>query len=302
MDGILSAQEQDRPNRDNEAELYNQRIGERIRALRSRRSMIRKHLSTHSGVSERYLAQAEAGKANISIAVLWRIAQALEVKLIDLLPEGNDAGINPSLLSLLGRLDEQQQQDALNILKRRFIKAQEQFHGVALIGLRGAGKSTLGALLADEFQVPFIRLSEVIEQLAQIDIDELFSLGGQKSYRRLEKQALEQVLQEHPLAVLETGGSLVSQPDTFHLLLESYFTVWVKATPEEHMNRVLAQGDMRPMAGNQQAMDDLKLILVEREAEYRLASYILDTSARKVLECSLELARQCESYLSHTTP
>ena len=282
---------------DCEIDRYNRRIGERIRAVRSRRSMIRKDLSRHSGVSERYLAQAESGQANISIALLWRIAHALEVKLIDLLPEGDAASLNTPLLALLTRLTSEQQECAFDVLKKRFFKPLDQVHGVALIGLRGAGKSQLGRLLADKFQVPFIRLGDLVEQRVQMSLGELFSLGGQKTYRRLEKQSLDHVLQNHPLAIIETGGSLVTQPDTFNLVLEFYFTVWIKAAPEEHMRRVLSQGDLRPMEGNTQAMDDLKMILTEREAEYRQAHYILDTSGRNVSDCFLELARQCRPYL-----
>jgi len=281
-----------------EAERYKQRIGVHIRAIRLRRGMIRKDLSKHSDVSERYLAQAEAGKANISIAVLWRIAHALEVKLTELLPDSDTVSINSPLLALLARLNSAQQEAAFEVLKKRFAKPLQDTHGVALIGLRGAGKSHLGRLLAEEYQLPFIRLGEVIEKLAQMRSGEIFSLCGQRTYRRLEQQALAQVLQNHPLAVLETGGSLVTQPDTFQRLQDSYFTVWIKASAEEHMSRVLAQGDTRPMAGNTQAMQDLKLILAEREADYRQAHYTLDTSGRKVAACFAELARQCQPYVA----
>jgi len=282
---------------DNKLDQYVQHIGERIRGMRARRGMTRKHLSKHAGISERYLAQAETGKANISIALLWRIAQALEVKLIDLFPEGEITDSGTPLLALIRRLTPKQQESTYALLQKRFAKPQDQVHGVALIGLRGAGKTRLGSLLADQFKVPFVRLGDVIQRLAGLNIDELFSLGGQKAYRRLERQALEYVLQHDPLAVIETGGSLVSQSDTFNLLLDSYYTVWVKATPEEHMNRVLSQGDLRPMEGNKHALEDLKRILTEREPDYQLANFTLDTSGRKVIDCFLELATQCEPYL-----
>ncbi|MCB1756063.1 MAG: helix-turn-helix transcriptional regulator [Gammaproteobacteria bacterium] len=283
----------------NEAELeqYIHSIGERIRAIRTRRGMIRKHLSKHSGVSERYLAQAESGKANLSVSLLWRIARAMEVQLTELLPNASAAPGSPALQMMLARLNAEQQEAALELLKRRFVKSGGQVQGVALVGLRGAGKTRLGSLLADEYKLPFIRLGDVIEEIAQMSIGELFSLGGQHAYRRIERQALEQTIETHPLAVVESGGSLVTESDTYSRLLDNYFTVWVKATAEEHMNRVMDQGDMRPMADNEQAMEDLKLILAEREAEYRMADYILDTSRRKVLDCSLELARCCEEYL-----
>ncbi len=274
-----------------------QQIGARIRAIRARRGMIRKHLSTHSGISERYLAKAEAGQANLSIALLWKLAQALQVQLGDLLPDADGAGINPALLALLRGLSADEQESAFELLRSRFSSAAKKTSGVALIGLRGAGKSHLGSLLAAEFRVPFVRLGQVIEEIAGMNTGELFSLGGQKAYRRTEKQALEQVRQSYPRAVLEVGGSLVSQPETLGLLLESYYTVWVRATPEEHMKRVMAQGDLRPMAGNQQAMEDLQRILDEREPEYRLADYTLDTTGRAALDCLRELAAQSRSRL-----
>lgn len=287
---------------DSELDQYIQRIGERIRGIRARRGMIRKHLSKHSGISERYLAQAEAGKANISIALLWRIAQALEVKLINLLPEGEMVESGTPLLALIRHLTPKEQECAYGLLQKRFTRPQNAVHGVALIGLRGAGKTRLGSLLADDCKVPFVRLGEVIQRQAGMSIGELFSLGGQKAYRRQERQALEYVLAHHPVAVVEAGGSLVSQPDTFNLLLDSYYTVWLKATPEEHMNRTLAQGDLRPMAGNKDALEDLKLILTEREPDYQLANYVLDTSGRKVIDCLLELVTQCEPYLKKRAP
>lgn len=282
---------------------YNRQIGERIRAIRSRCGMVRKDLSKHSGVSERYLAQAEAGKANISIAILWRIANALEVKLIELLPEQNTLNLNTALLALLTRLTDQQQETAFDLLKQHFVTPLKPRRGVALIGLRGAGKTQLGSLLAEEYKLPFIRLGNVVEKLAQMDIGELFSLGGQKAYRRLEQQALDQVLQGNDgQVIIETGGSLVTQASAFNQLLNNYFTIWIKASPEEHMSRVLAQGDLRPMQGNQQAMDDLRLILAEREADYSQAHYILDTSGRNVADCLQELVQQCQPVLHQAQP
>jgi len=272
-----------------------QQIGARIRAIRARRGMTRKHLSKHSGISERYLAKAEAGQANVSIALLWKLAQALQVQLVDLLPDSEGASIGSPMLALLRGLSAEEQEDAFGLLRSRFAKPVQRTSGIALIGLRGAGKSRLGSLLADEFRVPFVRLGQVIEDMAGMNTGELFSLGGQKAYRRIERQALEHVRQNYPRAVLEVGGSLVSQPDTLGLLLDSYYTVWVRTTAEEHMNRVLEQGDLRPMAGNRQAMEDLQRILAEREPEYRLADYTLDTTDRPVLDCLRELVAQSQA-------
>jgi XRE family aerobic/anaerobic benzoate catabolism transcriptional regulator len=291
-----SAEAQD----DVDLERYISGIGDRIRAMRTSRGMIRKDLSRQSGVSERYIAQVETGKANISIAMLWKIAQSMGVRIPELFPDCDARSANAPLLLFLSRLDKEQQESALTLLKRRFSKSSHQIQGVALIGLRGAGKSSLGRMLADEFGVRFLQLSELIEKYAQMSTTELFSLGGQKAYRRMEKQALEEVLGESSKIVLETGGSLVTQPDTFKSLLDSYYTVWVKASPEEHMNRVLAQGDLRPMAGsdNDEAMEDLKLILREREVGYRQADYVLDTSHRSLLDCAQELANHCGDFLN----
>jgi XRE family aerobic/anaerobic benzoate catabolism transcriptional regulator len=274
-------------------------IGDRIRAMRTSRGMIRKDLSRQSGVSERYIAQVETGKANISIAMLWKIAQSMGVRIPELFPDCDARSGNAPLLAFLSRLDKEQQDSAMTLLRRRFSKSNHQIRGVALIGLRGAGKSSLGRMLADEFAVRFVQVTELIEKYAQMSTAELFSLGGQKAYRRMEQQALKEVLAEPSKIVLETGGSLVTQADTFKLLLDSYYTVWVKASPEEHMNRVMAQGDLRPMAGtdNDEAMEDLKLILREREAGYSQADYILDTSNRSLLDCTQELANQCGDYL-----
>ncbi|NVK19503.1 MAG: helix-turn-helix transcriptional regulator [Methylocystaceae bacterium] len=284
---------------DPELEKYIARIGEQIKVIRSRRGMIRKDLSRHSDVSERYLAQAETGKANISIALLWRIAHALDVEISDLLPETSTRSVNTTLLNFMRGLDVEDQKAAFAVLKDHFGEKIEKGHGVALIGLRGAGKTRLGSLLADEYRIPFIRLGEVIEQQAQMDIGELISLRGQSAFRRYEMQALESVIHKHPTMVLEVGGSLVSQSDTFNLLLDSFYSVWLKASPEEHMQRVIDQGDMRPMAGNKEALEDLRVILAEREAEYKLANYTLDTSGRSITHCLYELVETARPYLEN---
>jgi len=272
-------------------------IGDRIRATRTSRGMIRKALSKQSGVSERYIAQVETGKANISISMLRKIAESMGVRTPELFPDCVMRSGNATLLSFLSRLDSEKQDIALEMLKRRFVKSSEQVRGVALIGLRGAGKSSLGRMLADELSVQFLQLSELIEQEAKMSTGELFSLGGQKSYRRIEKRALEEAMSFSGKVVLETGGSLVTEKQTFKLLHEAYYTVWVKARPEDHMSRVLAQGDLRPMADNKEAMDDLNLILKERESGYSQADYILDTSGRRLLDCAQELVDQCREYM-----
>ena len=246
---------------------YIQRIGERVRGMRAQRGITRKDLAKHSGVSERYLAQVETGKANMSISMLWRIAEAMDVGMGDLLPGNGSSEIDLApLRDFIGRLTREEQKEAYKLLLKHHAGPQGRVGGIALVGLRGAGKTTLGHRLAQEFEIPFIKLSDVIERLAGMEISEVFSLRGQRTYRRLERQALKEVLQSHDKVVLEVGGSLVSEKQTFDLLLSSFYTVWVRAAPEAHMQRVAAQGDFRPMDGKMdEAMEDLKHILAERE-------------------------------------
>lgn len=277
---------------------YIQLIGERVRGLRARRGMTRKDLSRHSGISERYLAQVEAGEANISITMLWRIAQAMNIAFNELLPNGQTAASvrQTPLLTLLERLTPEQEKTAYNLLLKHFADRNGPVHGVALIGLRGAGKTTLGRRLAQEFEIPFLRLGELIESLAGMKIGEIFSLGGQTAYRRLERQAVQHVIDNYENVILETGGSLVSEKETYHLLLSAFYTIWVRATPEEHMTRVVEQGDLRPMQGNQAAMEDLRRILEEREPFYKAANYTLDTAGRTVEDCVQELTAKTKCY------
>jgi XRE family aerobic/anaerobic benzoate catabolism transcriptional regulator len=281
-----------------EVDTYIAAIGERVRGMRARRGMTRKQLGADSSVSERYLAQLEGGKANVSIALLWQIAQAMGVPPHELLPDAMPLTRAPSpLLQLLDGLTPEQEEAAHRLLLKHFVNPEGQVRGVALIGLRGAGKSTLGQALAEAVGVPFIRIGDVIEQLGGMSTGELFSLGGQKAYRRLERQALQHVLDNYETSVIEAGGSLVSEPATYAELLGSFYTVWVRAAPEEHMNRVVVQGDLRPVQASPEAMDDLKRILAEREAEYRAANHTLDTSGRSVEACLDELMDMTRCFL-----
>jgi len=273
-------------------------VGARVRSVRSRRGLTRKNLAFHSDVSERYLAQLERGTANVSLALLSRIAKALGVRIGSLLPEQEESCIKyPPLGELIDTFTPEAQEKAFKLLRNAFSPGQGAYRGVALIGLRGGGKSTLGEQLAKHFQVPFIRMQNVISQLAGMDMGELISLTGQGNYRRLELQALQQTITDYRHVVLETGGSLISEAETFRVLREHFYTVWVRALPEDHMNRVIEQGDMRPMAGNQQAMDDLKLILDEREADYRLADFQIMTSGQTIEQNLEVLIQQCAPYL-----
>jgi XRE family aerobic/anaerobic benzoate catabolism transcriptional regulator len=267
-------------------------IGTRVRALRARRGISRKLLALDSEVSERHLAQLELGKGNMSIALLDRVAGALDTDLGDLVRGGQHQTAEQVLIDdLLHSLSTIDLKAALELLHSRYLTPVGGRHRVALVGLRGAGKTTLGEQLARCRKVPFVRLVAEIERLAGMDASEIFELSGQSGYRRLEKKALTKTLSRYRACVIEAGGSIVAEPGSFNLLLTSCTVVWIRALPEQHMQRVIDQGDLRPMAGNADAMSDLKWILQEREPFYAKAHHILDTSARSVDECAGELAR-----------
>src|SRR5215475_6939509 len=240
-------------------------LGRRVREMREQRGMARKALSEAAQVSERYLAALEAGEGNASVILLRRVAAALSVRLTDLLDHGELTAEQRSLRRFLDTLPPDRLAEALERLTQEFgqdlpIRRKR----IALIGLRGAGKSTLGRALAADLRRPFIELDREIEREAGMPLSEIFLLSGQAGYRRIERRCLERFIQEQETIVLGVGGGIVSEPETYNLLLLNCFTVWVKARPEEHMARVVAQGDTRPMAGNAEAMDDLRNILVAR--------------------------------------
>jgi len=228
-------------------------LGERVRLLRARRGLSRKAAAARAQVSERHWANLETGTGNASILVLLQVAKALQCGLVSLLEEAPAAGS----------------------MRRQHI---------ALIGLRGAGKSTLGQRLAQELGYVFVELSRVIEQLAGCSISEIHGLYGPQAYRRYERRALEDSLAQHPHAVLATPGGLVSEETTFNMMLAQCFTIWLQATPEDHMARVLAQGDTRPMAASTEAMQDLRRILNNRSPFYAKADLHFDTSAQPLEE------------------
>ncbi|HEV3174754.1 MAG TPA: helix-turn-helix transcriptional regulator [Stellaceae bacterium] len=264
---------------------YLRLLGERIRAARARRGMTRKILARDSGVSERYLAQLETGHGNSSIILLRQVAQAMSLPLAELVREDPDHPVEFSLLvQSLARLDTKQLAQARKLMTESFGASMERGRRqrIALIGLRGAGKSTLGAKLAATLRIPFVELDREIERLAGMSLASLFDLYGQSAYRRYERRALESVIDSYDRAVIATGGSLVSEPATFDLLLSACFTVWLTARPEEHMSRVMAQGDLRPMAENTEAMDDLRRILEGRAALYSKADVAVETAGKSV--------------------
>lgn len=266
-------------------------FGERLRGERARRGMSRKLLADHAGISERYLTQLESGKGNVSIVLLRRIAAALGLPLTRVV---DDETRSPELSlahELLARLTPDQLSEAYRMLTSSFAAEDgaSRTERIALVGLRGAGKTTIGSALAAARGVPFVELDREIERLSGSSLGAILELYGQQAYRRYELQALQEVLATHPRLVVATGGSLVSESATYELLLRSCFTVWVRATPEEHMQRVLAQGDFRPMAGSQQAMDDLRRILDERRDLYGRADLTVDTSGKSEADTVQEL-------------
>lgn len=267
-------------------------IGNRVRSLRARRGMTRKSLVVESAVSERHLAQLESGKGNISIALLERVARALESDLGDLVQGGRNQTVEQVLINdQLRSLSRDHQKEVLEWLHERYFSEQGIRHRVALIGLRGAGKTTLGKQLAQHHKIPFVQLAGEIERLAGMDASVIFELSGQSGYRRLEEKALTETLSNYSSCVIEAGGSIVSNPGLFNLLLTGCTVVWIRALPEQHMQRVIGQDDLRPMAGNDDAMSDLRRILAEREPFYAKAHHTLDTSSGTVAVCAAELAK-----------
>jgi XRE family aerobic/anaerobic benzoate catabolism transcriptional regulator len=261
-------------------------LGERVRALRARRGMTRKALAQAADVSERHLANLESGTGNASILVLQQVAVALQCPLAALL--GDVTTSSPEWL-LIRELLEHRDEATLHRVRQAVATmlggpgqagGSERSSRIALVGLRGAGKSTLGRLLAEDLGFPFVELSREIEKFAGCSIAEIQGLYGVNAYRRYERRALEETIQIYPEAVIATPGGLVSDPATFNLLLAHCTTVWLKAAPEDHMQRVAAQGDMRPMAASAEAMEDLRGILAGRAPFYAQAEFQLDTSAQ----------------------
>ena len=253
-------------------------LGRKVRALRAGRGMTRKMLAADSGVSERYLAQLELGKGNISIGLLQRVATALRTDISDLLQTGNQISAEQVLINeLIQRLDSAEQRRALQLLYQNFSTTHDCSR-IALVGMRGAGKTSLGAMLGKRIDVPFVQLVTEIEKLGGMPVAEILSLSGQDGYRRLEEKALFDVLARFDKCVIETGGSIVSETSLFNVLLTSCHVVWVKAQPEEHIQRVIGQGDMRQIESNDHAMVDLRRILDAREPFYTQAHATIDTS------------------------
>ena len=245
------------PQRGDHAEaVYLARLGERVRGWRSEHRMTRKALALSSGVSERYLAQLESGQGNISVLLLRKLSHAMQVP--------------------------------IELLVREHA-TQAKSERIALLGLRGAGKSTLGERLAQSLAVPFVELDREVEEEAGAPLRAVFSMYGQEAFRRFERKALARVLRQHPQAVIAAGGSLVTDPDTYALLLDHCTCVWLKAKPEEHMARVMAQGDLRPFKGSPAALEEIRRLLADRDALYARADAVLNTSGQPMRRSLAEL-------------
>jgi XRE family transcriptional regulator, aerobic/anaerobic benzoate catabolism transcriptional regulator len=261
-----------------------EQLGQRVRTMRALRGMSRKVLAKVSGISERYIAQLESGKGNVSIVLLRRVSHAMGAHLADLIPSTEPAPDWAVIRDLLRNATPEQIAHAKDILAGGSASAprRSSFSGIALIGLRGAGKSTLGRMLAKRIGWSFVELNKEVERENGLSVAEIIALYGQEGFRRMEQVALKQLLARNELMVLATGGGIVSEPLTFDLILSSFYTIWLKAEPEEHMTRVRRQGDLRPMADDRSAMTELRNILLSREPLYSRASAVVDTAGLSV--------------------
>lgn len=257
-------------------------VGNRVRTARKQQELSRRELSSASGVSQRYLAQLESGEGNISIGLLQRLALALDTNIEVFLSSADKLSADLSAVSTLyENADIETRARALQILNSGQSKNQKS-ERICLMGLRGAGKSSLGTLLGKYLEVPLVELNDVIEKRAGIAVSEIIALYDMEGYRQLESDCLKDIIASESRVILAVAGGIVASEDTFNLLCSSFHTIWIKASPAEHMDRVRAQGDVRPMAGNPDAMEQLKGILKSREAEYARADYQLDTTGKPI--------------------
>jgi len=268
-------------------------LGQRVRTMRGLRGMSRKVLAKVSGISERYIAQLESGKGNVSIVLLRRVAGAMGAPVEDLIPSSEPTPDWPVIRDLARRATPTQIAQAKAILAGKAVggslQRQMPFAGIALIGLRGAGKSTLGRMLAKQIGWNFVELNKEIEQHNGLSVAEIIALYGQEGFRRMEQAAISKLLARKELMVLATNGGVVSEPLTFDLILSSFHTIWLKAEPEEHMARVRRQGDLRPMADDRSAMAELRTILLSREPLYARAAAVVDTAGQTVDQAAARL-------------
>ena len=280
-------------------------IGAELRKHRAKRGLTRRQLAESSATSERYLAQIESGTGNPSVSVLRAIARALELPTAALLPETGvrDAALS-AVIDLIGQVPDADLPGLAKDIELRLARQSNADRGqrVALVGLRGAGKSTLGRMLAQHFAWPFIELDRRVEEEYGASVPDLIEMAGMATFRRQERGALERVVAEQAAAVITTAGGIVSNAETYALLLRRTHTIWIKARPDEHMSRVMAQGDFRPMAQNRAAMADLVAILEARRADYARAEAAVDTSGESIEQSFAKLLRVVSDLLGAHPP
>jgi len=281
---------------------FGEEVGRRIRLGRAKRGMTRRQLAQESGASERYLAQIESGAGNPTILVMRAIADALEMPIAELVPEarGRSSALD-RIVGLLGQLPPDELPAIAELIETHSGRAAaaDRAQRIALVGLRGAGKSTLGRNLADKLDCPFVELNRMIEQEYGASLPMLIEMSGLATFRRYERACLERVIADHGRVVIATAGGIVSNPETYALLLRRTHAVWVIAKPEEHMSRVMQQGDFRPMAKNREAMADLVAILEARKADYARAEAKLDTSGATVEQSLAKLNKIVSPWLKN---
>lgn len=265
------------------------RVGERVRKAREMKGLPRRVVSETSGVSMRYLAQLEAGEGNISIGLLQRVATALDIRIEWLLGEEDPWNSETLRFAEVFRASteevKRQVREALTPIPPENLRASR----ICLVGLRGAGKSSLGALVGADLGLPFLELNSEIEDHSGMPVTELMALYGQEGYRTLEARAVDRIIATHSSVILAVAGGIVAEPATYNTVRSHFHTIWIKASPEDHMTRVRSQGDMRPMAGNPEAMEQLRAILKSRESLYRQAHGELDTSGRSLRQSGDDL-------------
>ena len=279
-------------------------VGVRVRAARAKSGLSRRRLAETAEVSERYLNELENGEANVSVGVLARVAEALSVDLVSLLPtadrvplDGETAALpaprhlHPALAEILSGMGLREQEGAAAVLAAYLAERRRTLKGVALLGLRGAGKTTIGTLFAERHGLPFISVTREIESRAGMSLNDLFNLGGPDAYRALENDVVKDLSTRNDRIVLETAGGIVSNAPALDVILASFKTVWLKASPEDHLRRVVNQGDMRPMQQTPKALEHLMTLLSVREQEYGRADSVLETSGRTPESCADELER-----------
>lgn len=278
-------------------------IGDRVRAGRARIGLTRKQLAAAADVSERYLNELENGEANASVGILVKVADALQQDLVDLIdarrevattsprvsPAKTPAAMHAPLLALLTAMSAQEQRDVHAMLLGWIEERRRASKGIALLGLRGAGKSSLGRLLAERHGLPFVSITREIEVRAGMSLADLFNLGGPDAYRALENEVVADLVRREAPIVLETSGGIVGNGEALDVIFSAYKTVWLKASPDEHLARVASQGDTRPMRDNPKALEHIKALLRQREPEYARAEHVIDTSGRTTEACLADL-------------